>query len=89
MVAGTGMGGEKAQLLPRVGEDPLAGVLDDGLVEDPETHAAGQLADHRMPQLRRHDESVERLVELVAQWLGQRLGVLEASAEERYHGGNL
>jgi len=72
-----------------VAEDPLAGLLDNGLIEDPETHAAGELADHRMPQLRRHDESVERRVELVAQWLGQRLGMLEASVEERHHGGNL
>ena len=63
--------------------------LDDGLVEDPEAHAAGELADRRMAQLRGHDEPVERLVELVAQRLGQRLGILEAPVEERHHGGHL
>jgi hypothetical protein len=47
--------------------DTGAGGLDDRAIEDAETHAAGELADHRIPQLGRHDESVKRLVELVAQ----------------------
>lgn len=67
VVGGIGMGGEVAQLLPPGGEDPGAGGLDDRAIEDAETHAAGELADHRIPQLGRHDESVKRLVELVAQ----------------------
>ena len=88
-VGRVGMGGEVPQLLPRGGEDPLASRLDDGLIEDPEAHAAGELADHRMAQLRRHDEAVEGLVELVAQGLGQCLGLLQPAVEERHHDRNL
>ena len=88
-VGSIGMGGEIAQLLPSGGEHPRPGLLDDRLIEGPETHAAGELADDRIPQLRRHDEPVERLVEVVAEWVGQRLGMLQASVEERHHGRNL
>ena len=89
VISGVGVSGEVAQLLPRGGEDSCAGLLNHGAIEDPEAHAARELADRRVPHLGGHDKSVERLVKLVAQRLRQRLGMLEALVQERHYGENL
>jgi hypothetical protein len=86
VVGGVGLGGQGGELVADAGEDALALLVDERLVEPAEAHAAGEVADDGEAQLGRHDEAVERLTGCrVERRLRDRLG--EPALEDR--GGDL
>ena len=54
------------------GQDARAVLIDARLVEPAETHASGEVADDREPQLGRHDQAIEHVARTVAEVTGGR-----------------
>ncbi len=81
--------GQAVELLAHAPVDALAGRRDQGAVERGEARAAGELADRRVPELRRGHEPVEGLPQLLAQRGRQGAGVAQPPVEEPGHGREL
>src|SRR5450756_1499973 len=73
---------EVLQMCADFGVDLLSGGLDDGVVEEPEPDASGEVADRGVAQLGGDDQPVEDLPHLVAGRTGRRLWLVQPSLEQ-------
>ena len=84
-----GVRGQAVELVAHTPEGAFASRRDQRAIETCETHAACQLPDRRVPQLRGRHEAVEHLAQFLAKWGVERVGVAQAPVEQAGHGGEL